>query len=58
MTVSVSGSSLAAMPAHWAVARAIADREPRAAESAMRDLLHMTAADIERALLAADRRTG
>ena len=55
MTVSVPGSSLAAMPAHWAVARGIEDREPRVAESAMRELLRMTAADIERALHAADR---
>jgi DNA-binding FadR family transcriptional regulator len=46
------------MPAHWAVARAIRDREPGAAESAMRGLLRTTAADIERALHAADRRTG
>jgi DNA-binding FadR family transcriptional regulator len=58
LTVSVPGSSLAAMPAHWAVARAISDHEPRAAESAMRELLRMTAADIDRALHAADRGTG
>jgi DNA-binding FadR family transcriptional regulator len=58
LTVSVPGSSLAAMPAHWAVARAIGDHEPREAESAMRELLHMTAADIERALHAANRGTG
>ena len=58
LTVSVPGSSLAAMPAHWAVARAIRDHEPRAAECAMRELLRMTAADIERALHAADRGTG
>jgi DNA-binding FadR family transcriptional regulator len=43
------------MPAHWAVAHAIRDREPEAAESAMRDLLRLTAADIERALHTADR---
>ena len=58
MTVSVSGSSLAAMPAHWAVAHAIHNREPRVAESAMRELLRMTAADIDRALHAVDRGTG
>jgi DNA-binding FadR family transcriptional regulator len=57
-TVSVPGSSLAAMPSHWAVARAISDREPQAAEGAMRELLRTTAADIERALHAADRGTG
>jgi DNA-binding FadR family transcriptional regulator len=57
-TVSVPGSSLAAMPAHWAVAWAIRDRQPQAAESAMRELLRTTAADIERALYAADRGMG
>jgi len=55
LTVSVRGSSLAAMPAHQAVARAIHERDPRAAERAMRDLLHATTLDIERALHAADR---
>jgi hypothetical protein len=40
------------------VARSIRDREPRAAEHSMRELLRMTAADIERALHAADRGTG
>jgi DNA-binding FadR family transcriptional regulator len=58
LTVSVPGSSLAAMPAHWAVAHAIRDHEPRGAECAMRDLLHLTALDIERALHVADRGTG
>jgi DNA-binding FadR family transcriptional regulator len=58
LTVSVPGSSLAAMPAHWAVARSIRDHEPQAAECAMRELLSLTAADIERALHAADRGTG
>jgi DNA-binding FadR family transcriptional regulator len=58
LTVSVAGSSLAAMPAHWAVARAIRDRQPREAESAMRDLLRVTAADIEQALRTTDRLTG
>ena len=58
LTVSVPGSSLAAMPAHWAVARAIRDHEPRAAEDSMRELLRVTAADIERGLQAADRGTG
>jgi GntR family transcriptional regulator, galactonate operon transcriptional repressor len=58
LTVSVPGSSRAAMPAHWAVAHAVRDHEPRAAECAMRELLRMTAADIERALHAADRGTG
>src|SRR5918997_449134 len=58
LTVSVPGSSLAAMPAHWAVARAISDHEPRAAESAMRELLHVTAVDIEQVLRAADRVIG
>jgi DNA-binding FadR family transcriptional regulator len=58
LTVSVPGSSLAAMPAHRAAAHAIRDREPRAAESAMRELLRMTAADIDRALRTADRGTG
>jgi GntR family transcriptional regulator, galactonate operon transcriptional repressor len=58
LTVSVPGSSLAAMPEHWAVARSIRDREPRSAERSMRELLHMTAADIDRALHAADRGTG
>jgi DNA-binding FadR family transcriptional regulator len=54
LTVSIPGSSLAAMPTHRAVARAIGDREPRAAEAAMRELLRLTAVDIERALHAAD----
>jgi DNA-binding FadR family transcriptional regulator len=58
LTVSVPGSSLAAMPAHWAVARAIRDHEPRAAECAMRELLRVTAADIERALRTANRGSG
>jgi DNA-binding FadR family transcriptional regulator len=58
MTVSVPGSSLAAMPAHRAVAHAIRDREPRAAESAMHELLRMTAVDIDRALRTAGRGTG
>jgi DNA-binding FadR family transcriptional regulator len=58
LTASVPGSSRAAMPAHWAVARAIADRRAPAAESAMRELLRATAADIERALRATDRGTG
>jgi GntR family transcriptional regulator, galactonate operon transcriptional repressor len=58
LTVTVPGSSLAAMPAHQAVARAIADHDPRAAERAMRALLRDTAADIERALRAAGRQTG
>ena len=58
LTVSVPGSSLAAMPAHWAVARSIRDHEPRAAEDSMRELLRVTAADIERALHAANRGTG
>src|SRR3954454_5135699 len=57
LTVSVPGSSLAAMPAHWAVARAIGDHDCRAAECAMRELLRVTAADIERALHAAERGT-
>jgi GntR family transcriptional regulator, galactonate operon transcriptional repressor len=57
LTVSVRGSSLAAMPPHRAVAHAIRDREPRTAESAMRELLRMTAADIEFALHSADRGT-
>jgi DNA-binding FadR family transcriptional regulator len=57
LTVSVAGSSLAAMPAHWAVARAIGDRDAQAAECAMRALLQMTASDIERALHNADRGT-
>jgi DNA-binding FadR family transcriptional regulator len=58
LTVSVPGSSLAAMPAHWAVARAIGDHDRRAAECAMRELLRATAADIERALHAVERGTG
>jgi DNA-binding FadR family transcriptional regulator len=58
LTVSVPGSSLAAMPAHWAVARSIRDHEPREAEDSMRELLRVTAADIERGLQAADRGTG
>ena len=58
LTVSVPGSSLAAMPAHWAVARAIRDHDPRAAEDSMHELLRVTAADIERGLQAADRGTG
>jgi len=57
LTVSVPGSSRAAMPAHWEVARAISDHDPRAAERAMRELLRATAADIERALHAAERGT-
>ncbi len=52
LTATVPGSSRAAMPTHWAVARAIAGRAPRTAETAMRDLLQVTAADIERALRA------
>ena len=58
LTVSVPGSSLAAMPAHWAVARAIGDHDRRTAECAMRELLRATAADIERALHALERGTG
>lgn len=58
LTVSVPGSSLAAMPAHWAVARAISDHDRRTAECAMRELLRTTAADIERALHAEERGTG
>ena len=58
LTVSVPGSSLAAMPAHWAVARAIGDHDRRTAECAMRELLRATAADIERALHAVERGTG
>jgi DNA-binding FadR family transcriptional regulator len=58
LTVSVPGSSRAAMPAHWAVARSIRDHEPREAEDSMRELLRVTAADIERGLQAADRGTG
>ena len=58
LTVSVPGSSLAAMPAHWAVARAIGDHDRRTAECAMRELLRATAADIERALHAVERATG
>lgn len=55
LTVSVPGSSLAAMPAHWEVVRAISDREPDAAEIGMRELLHLTTVDIDRVLHAADR---
>jgi GntR family transcriptional regulator, galactonate operon transcriptional repressor len=58
LTVSVSGSSLAAMPAHRAVAIAIGDHDPEAAERAMRELLRVTAVDIERALRATDRSAG
>lgn len=58
LTVTVPGSSLAAMPAHQNVAAAIRDRDPGAAESAMRDLLRVTATDIARALHVADRGTG
>jgi DNA-binding FadR family transcriptional regulator len=58
LTVTVPGSSLAAMPAHQAVARAIADHDPRAAERAMSALLLVTAADIERALRATGRQIG
>jgi GntR family galactonate operon transcriptional repressor len=50
LTVSVRGSSVAAMPAHRAVAHAIRDRDPLAASGAMRELLHLTTLDIERAL--------
>jgi GntR family galactonate operon transcriptional repressor len=57
LTVSVPGSSRAAMPAHWEVARAISDHDPRAAERSMRELLRATAADIEYALHAAERGT-
>jgi GntR family galactonate operon transcriptional repressor len=57
LTIRVRGSSVAAMPAHQAVARAIADRDTCAAECAMRELLRVTAEDIERALHAADRGT-
>jgi DNA-binding FadR family transcriptional regulator len=57
LTVSVAGSSLAAMPAHWAVAHAIREREPQAAERAMHELLRVTASDIGRALRAATRET-
>lgn len=55
LTVSVRGSSVAAMPAHRAVASAIGDRDSRAAECAMRELLRVTAADLERALESVDR---
>lgn len=50
LTVSVKGSSVAAMPAHWGVAHGIRDRDPRAAECAMRELLYTTSLDIDRAL--------
>jgi GntR family transcriptional regulator, galactonate operon transcriptional repressor len=55
LTVSVPGSSIAAMPAHWAVAHSIRGREPQEAENAMRELLRRTAEDIERALQVVDR---
>jgi GntR family galactonate operon transcriptional repressor len=58
LTVSVRGSSVAAMPAHRAVACGIHDHDPRAAEGAMRELLRVTAEDIERALHTADEGTG
>jgi DNA-binding FadR family transcriptional regulator len=58
LTVSIPGSSLAAMPAHRVVVRAISDRQPRAAEAAMHELLRVTAVDIERILHATDRGTG
>lgn len=57
LTVTVPGSSIAAMPAHWAVAHAIGDRDPHTADHAMRELLRATAADIERALHAVERGT-
>ena len=58
LTVTVPGSSLAAMPAHWAVAHAIGERDPGAAERAMRELLWVTASDIGQALRASERDTG
>ncbi|HEX5498966.1 MAG TPA: FCD domain-containing protein [Thermomicrobiales bacterium] len=57
LTVSVPGSSLAAMPAHQEVTCAIRNRRPRSAERAMRELLRVTAADIECALSSAARGT-
>jgi GntR family transcriptional regulator, galactonate operon transcriptional repressor len=57
LTVTVPGSSLAAMPAHWAVAQAIGERDPGAAERAMRALLCVTASDIGQALRATERGT-
>jgi DNA-binding FadR family transcriptional regulator len=50
LTVSIPGSSLAAMPAHRVLVGAIRDRDPRAAEAAMRELLRVTAVDIEHVL--------
>lgn len=58
LTASIPGSSLAAMPAHRVLVQAISDRSPRAAESAMHELLRLTAADIERVLHAADHDAG
>ncbi len=58
LTVSIPGSSLAAMPAHRILVDAISNRDPAAAEAAMHQLLRHTAADIERALHTADRETG
>jgi GntR family galactonate operon transcriptional repressor len=55
LTVRVRGSSVAAMPAHRAVACAIRDHDPLGAECAMRELLRVTADDIASALRTADR---
>jgi DNA-binding FadR family transcriptional regulator len=55
-TISVPGSSLAAMPEHRAIARAIHDRDRVGAEGAMRNLLRRTASDIEQALRSLDDR--
>ena len=50
LTVGIPGSGVAGMPTHWAVTRAISERDAPAAEEAMRALLRHTAADIDRVL--------
>ena len=54
VTASVPGTSKASTPLHWAVYEAIRDRDPPAAEGAMRELLERTAEDIHRVLHATD----
>jgi DNA-binding FadR family transcriptional regulator len=50
LTITIPGSSLGGMPTHWGVTRAIRDRDPGAADRAMRALISHTAGDLERAL--------
>lgn len=50
VTSRLPGANLAAMPLHWSVAEAIRKGDEQAAEEAMRQLVILTAGDIQRAL--------